>query len=282
MGANPVLFTVTDVNGNSSSCTAIVTVVDTVAPTVVCQNITVQLDASGVAFINAANIDAGSFDACGISTMSINTNSFDCDDLGANNVVLSVTDINGNTASCTAIVTVQDNLDPVVNCPPAQTEIVPTGGTFTIPDYFAIGEVTATDNCTSPITLTTQNPVPGTELGLGEYTISTTVEDAQGNTSSCNFQLTVDVILGVEPVDSSERISLFPNPATDRFQVIASGGLQLEKISIFEISGRMVMEIIPKKGITEQMVDASGLSNSVYLLVIKSEIGYVTKHLIKE
>jgi hypothetical protein len=282
IGANPVLFTVTDVNGNSSSCTAIVTVTDMIPPTVVCQNITVQLDASGSAFITATDIDGGSFDACGISTVSINTNSFDCDDLGANNVVLSVTDVNGNTASCTAVVTVQDNLDPVVSCPPAQTEIVPTGGTFIIPDYFGIGEVTATDNCTSPLTLTTQNPVPGTELGLGTYTISTTVEDTEGNTASCSFQLTVDVILGMEPVGIPGSLSLIPNPATNSFQVIASEDIQLEKISIFEISGRLVLEVYPEKGTTQHLIDVSGFANSVYLLVIKTETGYLTKQLIKE
>src|SRR5206468_3609165 len=47
VGTNLVTLTVTDNNGNTSTCTATVTVVDSVPPTAVCQNITVQLDASG-------------------------------------------------------------------------------------------------------------------------------------------------------------------------------------------------------------------------------------------
>jgi hypothetical protein len=42
-----VTLTVTDANGNTSTCDATVTVEDNIAPTAICQNITVQLDATG-------------------------------------------------------------------------------------------------------------------------------------------------------------------------------------------------------------------------------------------
>ena len=51
VGANTVTFTVTDNNGNVSTCTSTVTVEDNVNPTAICQDITVQLDASGDATI---------------------------------------------------------------------------------------------------------------------------------------------------------------------------------------------------------------------------------------
>jgi hypothetical protein len=38
---------VTDANGNTSTCDATVTVEDNIAPTAICQDITVQLDATG-------------------------------------------------------------------------------------------------------------------------------------------------------------------------------------------------------------------------------------------
>jgi PKD repeat protein len=46
VGTNTVTLTVTDVNSNST-CTAQVTVEDTVPPIALCQDITVQLDATG-------------------------------------------------------------------------------------------------------------------------------------------------------------------------------------------------------------------------------------------
>src|SRR3982751_2376377 len=116
VGANTVVLTVTDNNGNSSTCSSVVTVEDHIAPVALCQAITVQLDASGNASITAAQIDNGSSDACGIASMSVSPNSFSCASVGANTVVLTVTDNNGNSSSCSAVVTVEDHIAPIALC----------------------------------------------------------------------------------------------------------------------------------------------------------------------
>jgi hypothetical protein len=92
VGANTVTLTATDVNNNVTTCTATVTVEDTTAPAAVCQNITVQLDASGNASITAADIDGGSSDNCSIGSISASPTSFDCSNVGANTVTLTATD----------------------------------------------------------------------------------------------------------------------------------------------------------------------------------------------
>ena len=56
IGDNSIVLTVWDVNGNVSTCLATVTAEDTIAPTAVCQDITVQLDANGNATIAAGDI----------------------------------------------------------------------------------------------------------------------------------------------------------------------------------------------------------------------------------
>ena len=111
---NVVTLSVVDVSGNSSTATAIVTVLDTLAPTVATQNITVYLDASGNASITAAQIDNGSSDNCAIDTIYLDQYSFTCVDSNANVVTLSVVDVSGNSSSATAIVTVLDTLTPTV------------------------------------------------------------------------------------------------------------------------------------------------------------------------
>ena len=116
LGANTVVLTATDVNGNSSSCNATVTVEDNVDPVAICQNFTVQLDAAGDATITTADIDNGSFDNCGTMTLSLSQTVFDCSHVGNNTVTLTADDGNGNTSTCTAIVTVEDTTAPVVNC----------------------------------------------------------------------------------------------------------------------------------------------------------------------
>ena len=64
--------------------------------------------------ITPADVDGGSTDACGILSLSVDIDTFGCDDLGDNDVVLTVTDNNGNVSTCTAVVTVEGDL-PVVD-----------------------------------------------------------------------------------------------------------------------------------------------------------------------
>ena len=94
-GANTVTLTVTDNNENSAACTATVTVVDNeLSVFAVCQNITVELDDTGAATIDAEDIDNGSSDVCGIASLALDITSFDCSNTGANTVTLTVTDNN--------------------------------------------------------------------------------------------------------------------------------------------------------------------------------------------
>jgi len=113
IGNNTVTLTVTSNSGETATGTAIVTVIDNLSPAVVTQNITVELDANGEASVTAAQIDNGSADNCGVDSLVLDVTTFDCSDLGENTVTLTVTDASGNEASATAIVTVEDNTDPI-------------------------------------------------------------------------------------------------------------------------------------------------------------------------
>lgn len=107
IGENTVVLTVTDESGNEAATTAIVTVVDNVAPDAVCSNIEVFLNEAGVASITADDVDGGSSDACGIASVEISATEFTLSNVGENTVTLSVSDINGNTSSCEAVVVVK-------------------------------------------------------------------------------------------------------------------------------------------------------------------------------
>ena len=281
IGTNTVTLTVTDAGGNSSSCTATVTVEDTLAPVAMCQDINVQLDASGNATITAADVDGGSSDNCGVASTSIDISGFDCSDLGANNVTLTVTDDAGNTATCVAVVTVEDLLPPDITCPANQTVSVPSGDTYTLPDYFGIGEATATDNCTDPITITSQNPVAGTQLSEGVYTISLTAEDASGNIATCTFELTVEEELSVND-PGLQSISLFPNPTKDHVVLDNSQQLSLEKLSIYDLRGRLIIKVELKSMGARKTIDVSKMASATYFIRIESKNGQIVKRLVKE
>ncbi|MEZ0006943.1 hypothetical protein ABH942_002321 [Flavobacterium sp. 28YEA47A] len=108
LAAGTYIITVTDAN----ACTAthsftITTAADTTPPTVITNNITVPLTA-GAATITAAQVNNGSTDNCGIASMSVSPSTFNCSNVGANTVTLTVTDNSGNTATGTATVTITD------------------------------------------------------------------------------------------------------------------------------------------------------------------------------
>jgi hypothetical protein len=185
LGINTVEYTATDAAGNETTCAFTVTVSDDQTPTAVCQDITVDLDASGNASIVAADLDGGSSDNCPAGlTLAINTNTFDCDNTGDNNVTLTVTDGNGNGSSCVATVTVRDVTAPSFSCPAA---ITLASCTDVVPDVLS-GISDEADNCGVP-TLS-QNPTAGLSFG-GQTTITVTATDASGNTSTCNVTVTM-------------------------------------------------------------------------------------------
>jgi len=91
-----------------------VTVVDDIAPTVLTQNKTIYPDASGAASITTSDINNGSSDICSIASYALDKTSFDCSNVGSNTVTLTVTDVNGNSNTGTAAVTVTDAINPTV------------------------------------------------------------------------------------------------------------------------------------------------------------------------
>jgi hypothetical protein len=107
---------VTDVNGNSSTCTTVVTLTDNVNPVAICQNVTVQLDATGNGSTSAAAANNGSFDNCAIASLVLSQTAFVCLEVGANTETLTVTDVNGNVSTCTTVVTVIDSIAPTAIC----------------------------------------------------------------------------------------------------------------------------------------------------------------------
>ena len=186
IGPNNVTLSVVDAAGNISSCVAIVTVEDTIAPEVICQNITVALGSSGAANITTDMIDAGSSDACGIETYTIDTTSFDCSSIGLNIVTLTITDSSGNTNSCTAEVLVQDTLAPTAICQDITIELGPDG-TATISS--ADIDNGSSDNCgevTYEVSTTTFDC-----SDIGSNIVNLLVFDSNGLASECFATVTV-------------------------------------------------------------------------------------------
>ena len=104
--------------------------------------------------------------------------------VGTTTVTYTATDAAGNSIDCSFDVTVTDNENPMISCPPDQTENFNPAIGFSIPDYKSLA--TITDNC--GISSITQNPAPETVV-YGDTPIKITAEDFSGNPSECTFML---------------------------------------------------------------------------------------------
>jgi len=176
VGNNEVTLTLTDNHGNVATATATVTVEDKVAPVAVAKNMTVQLNAAGSVTIAVADVNDGSTDNCGIASVALDKTTFDCSNIGANTITLTVTDNNGNTHTATAVVTVEDKMAPTLEAPVAVTVDVDAGKSTAA--NVALGTPVTTDNC--GVTRVT-NDAPA-EFMTGTTTVTWTAEDAAGNT----------------------------------------------------------------------------------------------------
>ena len=201
LGVNAITLLVTDSQGLISTCSTTVTVVDNILPTMTCKSIVLNLDATGNATITASDIDNGSADNCSLVTLSLSKTTFNCSNIGSNTVVLTGTDVSGNTSSCSASVTVVDNTPPIMACKPITLNLDATGNaTITASDI----DNGSGDNCSLAslsLSKTTFNC-----SNIGQNTVILTGTDASGNPSTC--ATTVTVVDNILPTMTCKSIVL--------------------------------------------------------------------------
>ncbi|MEP6262889.1 MAG: Ig-like domain-containing protein [Gillisia sp.] len=194
-----VTLTVTDVNGNSETGTAMVTVEDNISPVVTTVGtLTVQLDENGQATIDVDDIDNGSTDNCAIATRELDITGFDCSNVGTPvEVTLTVTDVSGISETGTAKVTVEDNVSPVAIAKDITVQLDVNGtATITAADI---------DNGSNDACGVANLTLDITEFGcaeVGSNTVTLTVTDNNGNESTTIATVTVED--NVSPVLSAE------------------------------------------------------------------------------
>lgn len=110
VGETIVHYLVDDNSDNSGTCTFKVIVRDDEAPVATCRPTTLFINPSGVdePIIDAAELDGGSRDNCGIDTLILTPNVFTCEQAGTTvRPTLTVIDGAGNTATCTTPVRIE-------------------------------------------------------------------------------------------------------------------------------------------------------------------------------
>ncbi|MFT6809974.1 MAG: putative outer membrane repeat protein [Saprospiraceae bacterium] len=186
IGENDIILTIIDVNGNISTCTSVVTVLDTISPSATCRNIDVYLASNGLSTITAPEINNGSIDACGIQSMSSDILDFDCGDIGQNNVTLTVKDDYDNISNCQSLVTVIDSIKPVAKCQNIEITLDAINQSTVSVDQI---NNASTDNCSLKSLNLSKDDFSISDLG--DNMISMTVTDEADLSTVCNALVTV-------------------------------------------------------------------------------------------
>ncbi|MFM1769254.1 MAG: hypothetical protein RJA22_1783, partial [Verrucomicrobiota bacterium] len=218
VGTNLVTWTATDAAGNSSTCVQTVVVVDGENPVVTCPaDITATAPAGQCTA--SVSFSATTSDNCGVASTvyAIGITPIPSPyafPVGETTVSVTTTDVNGNTASCSFKVTVADSEPPTVICDSKTVYLDASGAASIVPaDVYASGS----DNC-GTVTPVSVSPSSFTCANLGANTVTLTVQDASGNTATCNATVTVvdlmPPVVVCQPatliLDGSGQASLIP------------------------------------------------------------------------
>jgi len=187
MSSANISVTVTDLHDcrNTSELISVITA-DTIPPSItVSQYIqaSVGLDTCGVKVtIPVPTVNDNCTIASVVNNYTHSSNASGIFPVGTTNVIWTVTDVSGNTATATTVVTVIDNVAPtLINCPANISAAAPGPVTWIPP--------TASDAC--GIASITSSHKPSDIFAAGTTTVAYTAMDNHGNIATCSFTVTV-------------------------------------------------------------------------------------------
>jgi len=197
-------YRATDACGNFSECTQIITVDDTINPTIL--NCAPPVTVQCVTDIPPPDTNAVSAsDNCGAVTISHQGDTTLTNLCGGSITrTYRATDACGNFAECTQIITVDDTIPPVITCPPDTIVVLADANCLGIvPDLRALVQIS--DNCGTAGLIVTQDPPGGTLFSL-QTSVVLTVTGPCGNSGQCIVNLVSPCVPGIIPLFTVEKL----------------------------------------------------------------------------
>lgn len=204
VGTHQIIYTANDGNGNTSTCSFTIVVLDTQNPAINCPPQVISRDANaGCNFMQTGTaLDATASDNCQIVSLTHDYAAAPSNQTlsgatflpGTTVVTWTATDQAGHTSSCTFSITVADKTAPTVTLGACPADIVVNNDdglcgavvNFTLPTF--------EDNCDGTLLVGTLTGLaPGSVFPIGTSTVRYTYFDAAGNGPAiCEFTVTVN------------------------------------------------------------------------------------------
>jgi hypothetical protein len=255
---------------------------DTEAPKVLAAGLTIALDNNGTRTIEAADIDYGSTDNCGIASITLDKTTFTCANLGNNEVTLTVTDNRGNVTKQTVTVVVVDKTAPMVLAAGLEVRLLNGRATIEAADI----DYGSTDNC--GIASITLDKTTFTCANVGPNQVTLTVTDRSGNVAKQTVEVVVlaDATCGASIALSADKpLDAYPNPVADQttvaFRATQAGTAQ---VKVFDQMGTLVATLyngaVEGDHVYRVTLDGRSLPNGVYNCQLVTNGKVVNKRLL--
>ncbi len=204
VGVTTVIWTVTDVNGRTATCSQTVTVVDTQDPTITCAvpaaSYTADAGECYYTVTGTALDPTATDDNCGVlsvvndftGTSTLAGAQFP---VGTTTVIWTITDIHGNDATCQYDIIVTDDEDPTITCAvPAASYTADAGECYYTVTGTTLDPTATDDNCgvLSVVNdFTGTSTLAGAQFPVGTTTVIWTITDIHGNDATCQYDIIV-------------------------------------------------------------------------------------------
>jgi hypothetical protein len=100
-----------------------------------------------------------------------------------------------------------------------------------------------------------------------DVTYTVTVDDGFCEATA---DVSVTMAVGIEE-DLANNIQVYPNPATDNITIALNNPMNVEKITLMDLSGKVVFSTSPNGSITKTLIPVANLAKGLYLLQLEVE-----------
>jgi len=230
------------------------------------ESFVLELDANGVAILNAEDLYTG--DDTGVS-FSLSRNSFNCEDIGKNEVLLTYS--GAASGSCNILINVVDFIPPNLETRDISINLDVSGMASISAEDIVVG---FSDNCDpAPVFELSRSSFSCKDVGTNE--VQVTAEDSSGNMITETIIVTITDEDGVcdGSLEGSEYIFIYPNPNTGSFKVATPLDVTIQRMEVFDHRGRFIAAKDYDADTVEYAIDLGPLQEAVYVVKLLTSEG---------